>query len=155
MLCMHSIAYTRDKPLILIFRPFRVSTTMDLAVLGANDVERIVPQLSPETLVTLMATVFTRLSDNDNIAMPHRAMIVKESYTTLFMPSSLENIGTSVKIVSVPNSAMRGTTSASTLLLDEATGAAKALINAGKLTALRTAAGMCPPFSSRILLSFF
>ena len=114
---------------------------MSLVVLGADDVEGIISQLSPGILMTLMASVFVRLSTSDSVVIPHRTMIGRETHNTLFMPSSIGGIGTSVKAVSVPKSGMRGSTTASTLLLDEDTGAAKALINAGSLTALRTASG--------------
>jgi ornithine cyclodeaminase len=51
--------------------------------------------------------------------------------------------GTSIKVVCIPTSLndLRGLP-ASTLVLDEDTGAVKAILNATNLTALRNAAGM-------------
>ncbi|KAH9017785.1 hypothetical protein EDB83DRAFT_2437150 [Lactarius deliciosus] len=58
------------------------------------------------------------------------------------MPARIPDIGTTIKVVSVPllSGDTRGIP-ASTLVLDEKSGATKALVNARALTALRTAAG--------------
>ena len=59
------------------------------------------------------------------------------------MPARIPDIGTTIKVVSVP--LLPGDTRgipASTLVIDEKTGATKALVNARSLTAIRTAAGM-------------
>jgi ornithine cyclodeaminase/alanine dehydrogenase-like protein (mu-crystallin family) len=62
------------------------------------------------------------------------------------MPARLAPFGTSIKVVAVPSSSSsldikaKGLP-ASTLVLDEKTGAPRALINASALTAVRTAAG--------------
>ena len=59
------------------------------------------------------------------------------------MPARIPDIGTTIKVVSVPllSGDTRGIP-ASTLVIDEKTGATKALVNARSLTAIRTAAGM-------------
>ncbi|KAF7313269.1 hypothetical protein MKEN_01014200 [Mycena kentingensis (nom. inval.)] len=125
-----------------------MSTT--LLCLAGTDVLRVSDQFSPEFLQSLMATVFSRLSNSDptNPAVwtPPRISIPMPAHTALFMPSRLASDsttgGTAVKIVSVPNSSTdaRGLL-ASTLVLDDKTGAVKAIVNAANLTALRNAAG--------------
>ena len=128
---------------------------MSLVVLGANDVEGVISKMPVDDLSNLMATVFRRYSLKSQIAMPHRTVIENRTINTLFMPSSMANLAMSIKTVSVPKTGMSGSTNASTLLIDETTGAAKALINAGCLTAYRTAAGKCLkiPFVRQIINS--
>jgi hypothetical protein len=79
-------------------------------------------------------------------------------YTTLVMPSSVENYGTTVKLVSVPNPAPASNPTdtrpprapraptrglpATTAVVDERTGAVKAVVNARALN-IRTALGEC------------
>ncbi|TFK16536.1 NAD(P)-binding protein, partial [Coprinopsis marcescibilis] len=83
---------------------------------------------------------------------PHRTSITMENHTALFMPARLSiqplpgNPGdqtgsTSIKIVAVPRSRGQSGLPATTVVLDEHTGAVKAIVNARKLTALRNAAG--------------
>jgi len=59
------------------------------------------------------------------------------------MPSRIDSVGTAMKAVSVPTSAdaARLGLPASTIVMDEATGRVKAVINSRSLTAIRTAAG--------------
>ncbi|KAF8990663.1 hypothetical protein BDQ17DRAFT_1393088 [Cyathus striatus] len=106
---------------------------MSLLVLSANDVENISSSLSPSELQYLMARVFALFSSgsNNQVATPHRTSI----------PTSNHN-GTTIKVVSVPKCKddTRGLPG-STLVLDEDTGAVKAIVNARNLTALRNAAG--------------
>ncbi|KAF9483669.1 NAD(P)-binding protein [Pholiota conissans] len=130
---------------------------MSLLILSASDVDRVASSLAPDDLQLLMAQVFGRLSVRPGppgtISMPPRLSIRTNNHTVLFMPARIgafptktgvEGSGgdTAIKIVSVPSSkddakGLPGTT----LVLDEHTGAAKAVINARKLTALRNAAG--------------
>lgn len=94
----------------------------------------------------LMANAFFNLSNGKGVESPQRIAIDNDSNLrrTLFMPTHADGYGTAIKIVSLPT----GTTSqqtglnASTLVLDEETGAVKALLNARYLTSLRTAAGI-------------
>ena len=69
-------------------------------------------------------------------------------HTALFMPSRISDLGTTIKVVSIPSfPGNRQGLPASTLVLDEVTGCVKAIVNATALTALRTAAGAIPfPF---------
>ena len=94
-----------------------------------------------------MAHVFYALShDHDHhvcVTTPHRTAIDMASHRALFMPSRIANMGTAIKVVSVPSvSGDNRGLPATTLVLDENTGATKAVVNARTLTSLRTAAGM-------------
>lgn len=129
------------------------SALMSLLVLSAADVTRVATSFTPDELQMLMARVFVRLSSKDGIALPHRTTISTSQHTVLFMPSRLQDIGTAIKVVSVPTSPYdsRGLP-ATTMVMDEESGCIQAVINAKSLTALRNAAGMfsiCFPYVSR------
>ena len=115
---------------------------MSLLVLSSSDVDSVVERLQPQELEVLMASVFRRLSARRGFELPHRTSIPMANHTALFMPSRMDEIGTAIKVVSVPivPGDQRGLP-ASTLVLDESTGRIKALVNARSLTALRNAAG--------------
>ncbi|KAL1700648.1 hypothetical protein EV121DRAFT_213802 [Schizophyllum commune] len=120
---------------------------MSLLVLSAADVEKATASMSPDELQILMASVFRTLSRGDRwlSSTPHRTSISMSQHTTLFMPARIATdalTGTTVKVVSVPSSPgdTRGLPG-STLVLDEDTGAVKAIVNSRSLTALRNAAG--------------
>lgn len=100
-----------------------------------------------------MSRVFIAISgptvsdEATDIQIPHRTAIDMKSHTTLFMPARISSSrcaleGTSIKVVSVPRK--EGDTHglpATTLVLNEETGAVEAVVNARELTALRNAAG--------------
>lgn len=129
-----------------------------LLVLSSTHVDQISAELSIDDLVNLMATVFRELQvGNDDgstgqaqnatgpVSIPHRVVVGTANHTVLFMPSRISNIGTAIKIVSVPStSAPSGVKShglpASTMIIDEHSGDVVAIVNARKLTALRNAA---------------
>lgn len=113
-----------------------------MLVLSSADVDALVAEISPNELSQLMADVFRRVSENSGVDMPHRLSVRTESHNTLFMPSRLDNYGTAIKIVSIPTSGGLNGLPATTLVIDEASGEAKAVVNARNLTAIRTAAGM-------------
>lgn len=131
-------------------------TDMSLLVLSAADVREVVSSFSTIFLQDLMGHVFLAIShlggistseDNSDIQTPHRTTIDMTSHTTLFMParissSQLSLEGTSIKVVSVPRKQddIRGLP-ATTLVLNEDTGAVEAVVNSRELTALRNAAG--------------
>ncbi|KAI6144407.1 NAD-binding protein [Pisolithus tinctorius] len=125
---------------------------MSLLVLSAQDVDTITAALPSAELEALMASVFRRLSSGSHYASPQRTSITMSHHTALFMPSRVEDVGTAIKVVSVPTSAndKRGLP-ASTILLDEESGRVEAIVNASALTALRTAAGSV--LATRLLLS--
>lgn len=112
-----------------------------MLVLSSSDVDALVAGISPDELCQLMAAVFKRVSGNSGIVMPHRLSVRTESRDTLFMPSRVDPYGTAVKIVSVPTSGGSNGLPATTLVMDEASGGVKAVVNARNLTATRTAAG--------------
>lgn len=115
---------------------------MSLLVFSTQDVDAVVSELQSDDLEALMASVFHRFSSGSNHASPHRTSISMARHTALFMPSRVPDLGTAVKVVSVPSlPGDRQGLPASTLVLDEVTGCVKAIINATALTALRTAAG--------------
>lgn len=140
---------------------------MSLLVLSAHDVDTVSASFRPEELQLLMAQVFGRLSDYTpaaataaaddatGISMPHRTSIYTSNHTVLFMPARIgapdaaaasgeaTTGDTAIKVVSVPNRTDARGLPATTLVLDEESGATKAVINARKLTALRNAAGAC------------
>ncbi|EGN97636.1 hypothetical protein SERLA73DRAFT_110946 [Serpula lacrymans var. lacrymans S7.3] len=99
-----------------------------------------------------MTSVFARLSSRSSFQAPHRSALSLPNHTALFMPSTALGIGTAIKAVSVPSSPtdIRGLP-ASTLVIDDDTGAVKAIVNARSLTATRNAAGSV--LASRLLLS--
>ncbi|KAF8631658.1 hypothetical protein AX17_005060 [Amanita inopinata Kibby_2008] len=125
---------------------------MSLLVLSAVDVERIVSTFSPSDLQNLMARVFSLVSKSGPSEAspaahtPHRTSIPTKNHSVLFMPARIAQQGglqgTTIKVVSVPRSPgdTRGL-AASTLVLDEDTGAVRAIVNSRSLTALRNAAG--------------
>jgi ornithine cyclodeaminase/alanine dehydrogenase-like protein (mu-crystallin family) len=118
-----------------------------ILVLSAHDVATLTASFSSQDLQELMAHVFYALShDHDHhvrATTPHRTAIDMASHRALFMPARIANMGTAIKVVSVPSvSGDNRGPPATTLVLDENTGATKAVVNARTLTSLRTAAGM-------------
>ncbi|KAJ6510572.1 hypothetical protein C8R45DRAFT_892076 [Mycena sanguinolenta] len=120
---------------------------MSLLCLGRTDVATVTSEFSPSTLQTLMARVFLVLSKGQasESFTPPRITFPTQNHTALFMPARIVHPtlqGTSIKVVCVPTSPtdQRGLP-ASTLVVDEQTGAVKAILNASNLTALRNAAG--------------
>lgn len=115
--------------------------TMSVLILTAKDVEIVTRTLTTTFLCDLMSKVFTYLSSETSGANnPPRSSILTDNHNILFMPSRLHGTGTTIKIVSVPSSPddRRGLP-ATTLILDDSTGAIKAVVNAKHLTALRNA----------------
>ncbi|KAF8129758.1 hypothetical protein EV363DRAFT_1336308 [Boletus edulis] len=125
---------------------------MSLLVLSTQDVDAVISELQPNDLENLMASVFCRLSSRSEYASPHRTSILMARHTALFMPSRVPDLGTTIKVVSVPSVPGAGQgLPASTIVLDEVTGCVKAIMNATYLTALRTAAGSV--LATRLLIS--
>ncbi|KAI6117451.1 NAD-binding protein [Pisolithus croceorrhizus] len=95
---------------------------MSLLVLSAQDVNSITATLPCAELEALMASVFRRLSSGSDYSSPHRTTIAMSHHTTLVYALAGEDIGTAIKVVSVPTSTddKRGLP-ASTVLMDEET----------------------------------
>ncbi|KAH9161630.1 hypothetical protein EDB89DRAFT_713846 [Lactarius sanguifluus] len=114
------------------------STTTNARLIG-----RTRASFTTHRLQSVVARVFFSLShDHHGLVSPQRTAIEIPEHRVLFMPARIPDIGTPIKVVSVPS--LSGDTRgnpASTLVLDEQSGATKALVNARALTALRTAAG--------------
>lgn len=120
-----------------------------MLVLSASDVDAAAAGLSVDGLIDLMAVVFRALSlTPEGVQCPPRLSLDMTRHTALVMPGRVDGTGTALKVVSVPKHGSG--LPASTLVLDESTGAVKALLNAGNLTALRTAAGSA--LATRLLL---
>jgi len=113
---------------------------MATRVLTGSDVQRVVDELQPDKLIKMTRDLFQTVSSRKGITTPHRLSIDTGSQVSLFMPSLVESTGMAIKIVSVPK---RGTAGigATTLVIDPESGSVKGIVNARKLTALRTAAG--------------
>ncbi|KAF5349982.1 hypothetical protein D9756_009088 [Leucocoprinus leucothites] len=129
---------------------------MSLLVLSAADVREVISSFGTTFLQALMGRVFIAISQageksisriSPDIQTPHRTTIDMTSHTTLFMPARISSSqssveGTSIKVVSVPRNQgdVRGLP-ATTLVMNEDTGAVEAVVNARELTSLRNAAG--------------
>lgn len=122
---------------------------MALLVLSAEHVSRITASFTTDHLQSVVARAFFSHSHNVQIS-PHRTAIDLPEHHVLFMPARISDLGTTIKVVSVPllSGDTRGIPG-STLILDEKTGATKAILNARSLTALRTAAGKLRVDNSR------
>jgi ornithine cyclodeaminase/alanine dehydrogenase-like protein (mu-crystallin family) len=130
---------------------------MSLHILSSADVDAVVSTFTPMELQNLMGRVFYAISHPGltSTCNPHRITVPITQHEALFMPAHLSSdfpspalTGSAVKVVSVPTDLndKRGLP-ASTIVLDESTGAVKAVINAKNLTALRNAAGTYASFS--------
>ena len=122
---------------------------MALLVLSAEHVSLITATFTTDHLQSVVARAFFSHSHNVQIS-PHRTAIDMPEHHVLFMPARISDLGTTIKVVSVPllSGDTRGIPG-STLVLDEKTGATKAILNARSLTALRTAAGKLRVDNSR------
>ncbi|EDR02173.1 uncharacterized protein LACBIDRAFT_191799 [Laccaria bicolor S238N-H82] len=119
---------------------------MSIRILSATDVDDIVDSFTLSELQIIMARVFALISTpSSKIDAPARTSIRTTNHTALFMPARIAPSssagGTSIKIVCVPRAPDMQGLPATTLVLDESSGAVKAIVNARKLTALRNAAG--------------
>ncbi|VDC04518.1 unnamed protein product [Peniophora sp. CBMAI 1063] len=117
----------------------------DLLVLSAADVSKLLASFPAPALLAQSARLFYALahaSAEDPVQQPHRTTLPLPSHKTLVMPARVPGVGASLKLVSVPSAPgdTRGLP-ASTFVLDEDTGAVRAVLNARALTAVRTAAG--------------
>ena len=132
-------------------------SSMSLLVLSLSDVDAITSTFSPQDLQLLVADVFALISSKSprqHVSLPPRIVIPTFHHTALFMPAHIGSTeasdsksvfalgGTAVKVVCVPVESDPRGLPGTTLVLDEVTGAVKAVVNARNLTALRNAAGL-------------
>ncbi|GAA5899342.1 hypothetical protein JCM5296_007539 [Sporobolomyces johnsonii] len=125
---------------------------MSLLVLSAADVESLTSSLSAASLCSMLGKTMSAIAHAPDargavppIQNPQRIATESERYRTLYMPSRLTTVqegpATAIKVVSVPKpSCSVPGLPATTLLIDEATGLTRAVVNAAELTGLRTAA---------------
>lgn len=138
---------------------------MSLRILTGSQVDSILARLPLDPALESQANVFRALTRQAkgvtniqqgaaSIQTPHRLTVNSDKFSMLFMPSRAptgasgqtggggkEQTTTACKIVSVPSGSSAEGLPASTIIMDEVSGKAKALINARKLTALRNACG--------------
>jgi ornithine cyclodeaminase len=122
----------------------------DILILSQADIDELLSQGNAEVaneVIDLMNKTFTKFTEgqeNEEKALqaqsPQRIGVSTENHKVLFMPSRLDTT-TSIKIVSVPTKEGLSGLPATILVLDENTGSVQAVMNAGALTAVRTAAG--------------
>lgn len=122
-----------------------------ILVISQNDINKILAQGDAQVanqVVDLMEDTFVKYTaghDNQQKAKeaqsPQRIGIHTDSHQVLFMPSRLGQT-TSIKIVSVPTKDGLSGLPATNIVIDEETGGVEAVMNAGALTAVRTAAGI-------------
>lgn len=122
----------------------------NILILSQIDIDTLLSQGDSKVaneIIDLMQTTFVKFTqghDNEEKALqaqsPQRIGVSTESHKVLFMPSRLDTT-TSIKIVSVPTKEGLSGLPATILVLDENTGCVQAVMNAGALTAVRTAAG--------------
>lgn len=119
---------------------------MSIRVLSSEAVDAVIDSLPPDDLVDLMRRVFAALAcrTDETVDCPPRTTLHSAHHATLFMPSRIASAGgTGIKVVSVPRSdSNNGGLPATTMVLNEVTGAVDAIVNARQLTAVRNAAGM-------------
>ncbi|RUS33797.1 hypothetical protein BC938DRAFT_483837 [Jimgerdemannia flammicorona] len=116
--------------------------TLNVRILSHSNVTSLLNAASPMSLLELMARTFHTFSNVPGATqVPHRMTVKTDAHKVLFMPSSLQDVGTAIKIVSVPTKGQTSGIPATTLVIDEETGEVKAVVNARALTAVRTAAG--------------
>lgn len=139
----------QSRDLLFLTHQLKVMTSQNnsILILSAQDVATLTTSFSSQDLQDLMAHVFYALShDHDRhvrATTPRRTAIDMASHRALFMPARIADMGTAIKVVSVPSvSGDKRGLPATTLVLDENTGATKAVVNARTLTSLRTAAGV-------------
>lgn len=122
----------------------------NILILSQTDIDKLLSQGDAQVanqVVDLMQTTFEKFTQgqtNEQLALsaqsPQRISVSTDSHKVLFMPSRLDTT-TSIKIVSVPTKEGLSGLPATILVLDENTGSVQAVMNAGALTAVRTAAG--------------
>ncbi|KAF9292743.1 hypothetical protein BGZ74_000184 [Mortierella antarctica] len=109
-------------------------------ILSFEQVAAVLDRIDKETILTSQAQAFHAYSLQET-QTPQRIGLETDLHKTLIMPSRINTLTSTVKIVSVPKTNSKDGLPGMTIVLDNITGEPKGLVNARLLTALRTAAG--------------
>jgi len=99
---------------------------------------QLLEQINVDTILNLAAQSFYSVTHNLHNT-PDRLSLSNPKYDSLYMPSNVNEVGESIKLVSIPKNS-NGLQS-TTVVLEDSNGAAKWVVNSKLLTAIRTAAG--------------
>ncbi|KAH7132199.1 shikimate/quinate 5-dehydrogenase [Dendryphion nanum] len=130
---------------------------MSFSVLSDVAVKGLLANLRKQDLISIqhaLKQAFVAYSlNNEGAYQPHRASVTRpDGQTTLFMPAtSPSSVG--AKIIGVPPPTATGKTLAGVLVLCDSEGKAKGILNAGEVTAFRTALGSMSLLEHRRKLS--
>lgn len=116
-----------------------------MRILSAAQVNTILDQFQVDDYLDLSRRALVALSNKGSALSlcPARNVVEHNNFTSLHMPSLLDGIVVE-KVVCVPTSSKGSGLDASIIVLDQESGAVKCLMNATRLTALRTAsASLC------------
>ncbi|KAF8935675.1 hypothetical protein BGZ47_009805 [Haplosporangium gracile] len=109
-------------------------------VLSLEHVAAVLKDINIEDILASQAQAFHAYSANET-QTPQRSTLETPYHKTLIMPSRIDTLTSTVKIVSVPKTDSKDGLPGVTIVLDNKTGEPRGLVNARLLTAVRTAAG--------------
>ncbi|KAF9122922.1 hypothetical protein BGW39_009399 [Mortierella sp. 14UC] len=109
-------------------------------VLSLEHVAAVLKDIDIEDILASQAQAFHAYSANET-QTPQRSTLETPYHKTLIMPSRIDTLTSTVKIVSVPKTDSKDGLPGVSLVLDNKTGEPRGLVNARLLTAVRTAAG--------------
>ncbi|KAG0377612.1 hypothetical protein BGX24_005774 [Mortierella sp. AD032] len=109
-------------------------------VLSLEHVAAVLKDIDVEDILNSQAKAFHAYSANET-QTPQRSTLETPFHKTLIMPSRIDTLTSTVKIVSVPKTDSKDGLPGVSLVLDNKTGEPRGLVNARLLTAIRTAAG--------------
>ncbi|KAG9069118.1 hypothetical protein KI688_010013 [Linnemannia hyalina] len=109
-------------------------------VLSLEHVAAVLKDIDIEDILTSQAQAFHAYSANET-QTPQRSTLQTPYHKTLTMPSRIDTLTSTVKIVSVPKTDSKDGLPGVTIVLDNKSGEPRGLVNARLLTAVRTAAG--------------
>ncbi|KAF9926365.1 hypothetical protein FBU30_004029 [Linnemannia zychae] len=109
-------------------------------VLSLEHVATVLKDVNVEDILTSQAKAFHAYSVNKT-QTPQRSTLETPHHKTLIMPSRIDTLTSTVKIVSIPRADSKNGLPGVSVVLDNKTGEPRGLVNARLLTAIRTAAG--------------
>ncbi|KAG0284442.1 hypothetical protein BGZ96_011192 [Linnemannia gamsii] len=119
-------------------------------VLSLEHVAAVLKDIDIDDILTSQAQAFHAYSANET-QTPQRSTLETPYHKTLIMPSRIDTLTSTVKIVSVPKTDSKDGLPGVTIVLDNKTGEPRGLVNARLLTAVRTAAGSA--LATRVIFS--